>query len=523
MKRKYRGQRGPDASKRRPKNQDVFKEFDGPSSQSECKRFSRTTRTAECVRMPTHKNLSFKRHESAKYPGTIHKGDQTLVIPGRAATQGKTESAELAVFKMPRSADPKEKEEALARLEHEATILAGLTEQGMKRIPAVVVDTDTSRRGVHRPLTVADAGGITMSYMAHSINKTSLMQTLSLKELLTFSYGTCKAMHDLHKCGVVHTDLSPNKVLFNREDLDGKQAVTLVGYGNARRVGTELGPWKRDEMVHVLRRAPEKASGNENEHLAEPSMDAYQVGLMIWQMLARRDDPPGAQLTDIVDGFRLCCAFRSNDSFQRFFQATCTKRWALSGSQADIKALREGDVGKVLLLCLQGLLQPNPEQRMTCKEALIHLHTLRYNSADLSITSLGAELGGPELWKPWRVSPRMALALMDQKFDIPHPTLSFPKVFLDQAGGAVQLKLPRVRMVFIDPSIGYGVFAAEDIPANTPTLIYAGEVLQTAMEEIQMKAGGPRQYSHMRTSMQHGVYTRSKDDYCLDGRLHGEL
>jgi hypothetical protein len=123
-------------------------------------------------------------------------------------------------------------------------------------------------------------------------------------------------------------------------------------------------------------------------------------------------------------------------------------------------------------------------------------------------------------WKSFGQSVRTRLPLTHHTFEVSSNQSLLPLVHRKCL--TVQLKLPKTTLKYFSEDVGDGVFAAEDIQANQPVLVYGGQVTTSKVQHVQAKTSA-HMYSHMRTSLADRIFNREADDYCLDGRQRGKL
>jgi len=124
---------------------------------------------------------------------------------------------------------------------------------------------------------------------------------LPVGEALYIAESVCRGVELAHNYGVAHLDLKPANVLFRRTEGDEWDVPKVSDWGLARVLDEESGSM---EALSVTYAAPEQFEPSE---FGDPDMltDIYQIGVLLYQMLAGEPPFTGSRLStmrDIVDG-----------------------------------------------------------------------------------------------------------------------------------------------------------------------------------------------------------------------------
>ena len=160
----------------------------------------------------------------------------------------------------------------------EAGLLAGVRHPHVVHLYDVLPlpDPEHGRARQVALVTQLAAGGSLAQVLAHR-------HLLSPGEVVTVLHPVASALAELHRCGVVHGDLSTGNIVFRSDGMP-----LLADLGTARVVGEEalrgVGTGAADGMV-----APEVVEG----FPATRESDVYQVGALAWLCLVGAHPGPG--------------------------------------------------------------------------------------------------------------------------------------------------------------------------------------------------------------------------------------
>jgi eukaryotic-like serine/threonine-protein kinase len=184
-------------------------------------------------------------------------------------------------IKLPHRAGPSSGERVKEFI-HEARSAARL------RHPGIVAVLDTSQ---------TDDGQVYIVY--EFIPGTTLQNRLedgsyTLDDVIRWAAGTADALQHAHKNGVVHRDIKPANIL-----LDEEGQPHVADFGLAKMDDRFF----KNDAGRVLGTAaymsPEQAAGQ--SHWATPQTDVYSLGVMLYQMLARRLPFTADSLAEMIE------------------------------------------------------------------------------------------------------------------------------------------------------------------------------------------------------------------------------
>ncbi len=127
-----------------------------------------------------------------------------------------------------------------------------------------------------------------------------LEKTLAVRRTITLAREICQALAAAHKAGIIHRDMKPENVFL--VDRDGQtDFVKVLDFGIAKtvegitdRVGRLTTPGMAMGTPEYM--APEQAAG----HQADPRVDVYAVGAIMYEMLTGRPPHEGATIIEVL-------------------------------------------------------------------------------------------------------------------------------------------------------------------------------------------------------------------------------
>ena len=160
------------------------------------------------------------------------------------------------------------------RFRYEYRILQALAQAGA---PSVQQPVDFLERAGVLAIVTRDIGGA-------SLRALQALQPLDLSEILQVGMRTCAALVAVHRAHVVHKDINPNNIVFNRSSGE----VLLIDFGIASQIVQETQPAENLSAIEgTLAYVSPEQTGRMNR-LLDYRTDFYSVGVTLYELLTHR-------------------------------------------------------------------------------------------------------------------------------------------------------------------------------------------------------------------------------------------
>jgi predicted ATPase/class 3 adenylate cyclase len=254
--------------------------------------------------------------EIAGYSGLelVHRGQRSLVMRGKRAADGLG-----VVLKSPAADYPNASD--LNRLRHEFQV-GRTTEHGPAKA-SVVHYLDLTAAGTSLALVVEDFGGRSLR---HELSSSGL----DLQVFVERAVALAAAVHAIHQAGLLHLDINPGNVLFNRST--GQLRLCDLSAALKLDRGATVAPRFRGTLAYA---SPEQT--RRTGRSVDSRADLYSLGITLFELLAGR------------------VPFNGSDTLETFHRH-------LSAPAPSVRDFRL-DVPEVLAQILQKLLSKEPDQR----------------------------------------------------------------------------------------------------------------------------------------------------------------
>ena len=209
--------------------------------------------------------------------------DDTSSFPGFVAAQPLYAGSRSTVFRARRIADDQPvilkvanashtgTEEALARLRHEAAILAAICSKRVIHVDGVVMFGDEAALVEH------DLGG-------ESLDRYLARARFSLADALGLALGVAAALRDVHAAGIIHKDVNPNNIVYNARTGE----IRLIDFDLATAWRTNhhgfVSPHSLEGTLRYM--APEQ-TGRMNR-VTDSRADLYALGVTLFELVTGR-------------------------------------------------------------------------------------------------------------------------------------------------------------------------------------------------------------------------------------------
>ncbi|HTN84205.1 MAG TPA: AAA family ATPase [Sorangium sp.] len=192
----------------------------------------------------------------------IYESGNSLVYRGRSAGDGRS-----VILKLLRSDYPSQAE--LTRYRHEYAVLRGLD------APGVVQALDLCRHERGLLLVLEDFGGHSL---AHHLAQGGRFDAA---DFLRLAIGTTRALHDVHEGRIIHKDINPSNVVFNRE----AGTIKIIDFGISTRLSREELSIKSPAVIEgTLAYISPEQTGRMNRSL-DHRTDLYSLGATFYELL----------------------------------------------------------------------------------------------------------------------------------------------------------------------------------------------------------------------------------------------
>jgi len=120
---------------------------------------------------------------------------------------------------------------------------------------------------------------IAMEYFPNGSLRSKIAQGLKKARSLSYLTQMIKALHAIHKRGIIHRDIKPENIMLRADD-----SIALVDFGIAKQLGIETGFTRQGEIYgtpHYI--SPEQISGNNKP---DARSDLYSLGVVLYEMIS---------------------------------------------------------------------------------------------------------------------------------------------------------------------------------------------------------------------------------------------
>ncbi|XXX73135.1 ATP-binding sensor histidine kinase [Sorangium sp. So ce134] len=191
----------------------------------------------------------------------IYESGNSLVYRGRRASDGRP-----VILKLLRSDYPSPTE--LTRYRHEYAVLSNL------EAPGVVRALDLCRHEKGLLLVLEDFGGHSLAHHLQS-------GRFDIAAFLPLAIAIARALHDVHEGRIIHKDLNPSNVVFNRET----GTVKIIDFGISTRLSREELSIKSPAVIEgTLAYISPEQTGRMNRSL-DHRTDLYALGATFYELL----------------------------------------------------------------------------------------------------------------------------------------------------------------------------------------------------------------------------------------------
>jgi mitogen-activated protein kinase 15 len=191
-------------------------------------------------------------------------------------------------------------------------------------------------------------------------------------------YQLLKSLKYMHSAGIIHRDLKPSNILINQDC-----TIKLADFGLARSIITEPGepgPVLSDNVVSRWYRPPEILL---NSKKYSKPLDIWSAGCIFGEMLLGKVLFPGDSPTNQLDRILQFTGRPTKEDISSM-QVGGVEEIIKGIPEVEGKSIQEmfPNAAPEALDFLRGMLQFNPERRMTAEEALNHPYLYDFHNPD---------------------------------------------------------------------------------------------------------------------------------------------